>query len=69
MVKIVNNRGQYKITIPKEIVEVKGWDENTKVRFVEDLDGNIVLKEIKAIMPKSKKTPNTKSKEDGVVRQ
>lgn len=47
MVKIVNNRGQYKITIPKDIMLAKGWDENTKLRFVEDLEGNIILKEIR----------------------
>lgn len=47
MVKIVNNRGQYKLTIPKDIMESKGWDENTRVRFVEDTEGNIILKEIK----------------------
>ena len=47
MVKIVNNRGQHKITIPKDVMESKGWDENTRVRFVEDLNGNIILKEIK----------------------
>ncbi|MFO7710933.1 MAG: hypothetical protein R6V53_04165 [Candidatus Woesearchaeota archaeon] len=46
MVKIVNNKGQYKITIPKDIMLSKGWDENTRVRFVEDTEGNIILKEI-----------------------
>lgn len=46
MVKIVNNSGQYKITIPKDIVEAKGWCSETKLRFVEDLEGNIVLKVI-----------------------
>ena len=46
MVKIVNNRGQYKVTLPKELVGSKGWDENTRLRFVEDADGNIILKEL-----------------------
>jgi bifunctional DNA-binding transcriptional regulator/antitoxin component of YhaV-PrlF toxin-antitoxin module len=46
MVKIINNRGQYKITLPKELVESKGWNSNTKIRFVEDLDGNVFLKVI-----------------------
>jgi len=45
-VKIVVNCGQYKITIPKELAEAKGWRAGTKLRFVEDLDGNVVLKEI-----------------------
>ncbi|MCB9362327.1 hypothetical protein H6504_02735 [Candidatus Woesearchaeota archaeon] len=46
MVKIVNNRGQYKITLPKDLVESKGWNEQTRLRIVEDQDGNIILKEI-----------------------
>jgi bifunctional DNA-binding transcriptional regulator/antitoxin component of YhaV-PrlF toxin-antitoxin module len=47
MVKIVNNNGQYKITLPKELVEAKGWDRNTRLRFVEDKDGNVFLEELK----------------------
>lgn len=47
MVKIVDNKGQYKITLPKELVEAKGWDRNTRLRFVEDREGNVYLKEIK----------------------
>lgn len=47
MVKVVINNGQYKITIPKELAESKGWDRNTRLRFVEDPEGNIFLKEIK----------------------
>jgi len=47
LVKIVNNLGQYKITIPKDIIEGKGWNSKTRLRFVEDLEGNIILKEIK----------------------
>lgn len=46
MVKVVENNGQYKITIPKELAEVKGWDKNTVLRFIEDPEGNIILKEI-----------------------
>lgn len=44
--KVVLNRGQYKITIPKELAEEKGWGPGTKIRFVEDLDGRIFLKVI-----------------------
>ncbi len=47
MVKVVVNNGQYKITIPKDIAEEKGWNSKTKLRFVEDAEGNIILKEIK----------------------
>lgn len=44
--KIVNNRGQFKITLPKEIVLVKGWSSDTRLRFVEDTEGNIILRPI-----------------------
>lgn len=47
MVKVVVNYGQYKITIPKELAESKGWKAGTKLRFIEDLEGNISLKEMK----------------------
>jgi bifunctional DNA-binding transcriptional regulator/antitoxin component of YhaV-PrlF toxin-antitoxin module len=58
--KVVLNRGQYKITIPKELAEEKGWGPGTKIRFVEDLEGNISLKiiELKSI---SKKTSSVRS--------
>ncbi len=46
MVKIVNNCGQCKITIPKDIIDSKGWNSETRLRFVEDMEGNIVLKVI-----------------------
>ena len=44
--KIVNNRGQFKLTIPKDIVLSKGWSSETRLRFVEDLEGNIILRPI-----------------------
>lgn len=56
LVKIVNNNGQHKITIPKDVMESKGWNSKTKLRFVEDLDGNIFLKEI----PNAKKNKKTR---------
>lgn len=46
MVKIVDNNGQFKITIPKDIILSKGWNDKTRLRFVEDAAGNIILKEI-----------------------
>jgi bifunctional DNA-binding transcriptional regulator/antitoxin component of YhaV-PrlF toxin-antitoxin module len=59
--KVVLNRGQYKITIPKELAEEKGWGPGTKVRFVEDLEGNIFLKVIE-LKPASKKISSIKTK-------
>lgn len=43
--KVIITNGQYRITIPKELAEAKGWNKNTRLRFVEDLEGNIYLKE------------------------
>ena len=45
--KVIVNYGQYRITIPKELAESKGWKAGTILRFVEDLDGNVSLKEVK----------------------
>jgi bifunctional DNA-binding transcriptional regulator/antitoxin component of YhaV-PrlF toxin-antitoxin module len=59
--KVVLNRGQYKITIPKELAEEKGWGPGTKIRFAEDLEGNIFLK-IVELKPLHKKASGTKSR-------
>jgi bifunctional DNA-binding transcriptional regulator/antitoxin component of YhaV-PrlF toxin-antitoxin module len=52
--KVVLNRGQYKITIPKELAEERKWGPGTKIRFVEDLEGDIFLKivELKTLTKK-----------------
>lgn len=47
MPKIVDNNGQYKITLPKELVEDKGWSGSTRIRFIEDKRGNVMLKVIR----------------------
>ena len=57
--KVVLNNGQYKITIPKEIAEEKGWGPGSKLRFSEDLDGRIFIKEIEK-KPLKKQTKNKK---------
>ena len=61
--RVVLNNNQYKITIPKDLAEEKGWGPGTKIRFVEDLDGRVFLKVIE-IRPLKKKTitPKTKKK-------
>ena len=45
--KVVVSNKQFRITLPKDLVEEKGWKAGTKLRFVEDLDGNVYLKEIR----------------------
>jgi len=45
--KVVVYKGQYKITIPKELAEAKNWTSETRLRFVEDSEGNVILKEVK----------------------
>jgi len=47
MVKVVVNNGQYKITIPKDLAEAKGWNKKTKLRFIENEKGDIIIREIK----------------------
>ena len=46
MSKVVVNNGQYKITIPKELALAKRWKKGTRLRFVEDSEGNVFLKEL-----------------------
>ena len=44
--KIVENNGQYKITLPKDLVLDKAWKAGDELRFVEDVEGRIFLKVI-----------------------
>lgn len=57
MVKVTKANDQLRINIPKEIAELKGWDEKTDLSFVPflqapdsklDKDTPIILKEIKS---------------------
>ena len=50
--KIVENNGQYKLTLPKDIVLDKGWKAGDELRFVEDVEGRIFLKVIAKIKKK-----------------
>ena len=45
MVKLVNNNGQYKLTVPKDIVLDRKWTSGTILRFIEDEHGRIYIKE------------------------
>lgn len=45
--KVVAYKKQYRITLPKDLVEDKGWDKDTELRFVEDGNGRVYLKEIR----------------------
>ncbi len=45
--KIVAYNKQYRITLPKDLVEDKGWEPGTELRFVEDEQGRIYLKPIR----------------------
>ncbi len=47
MVNVVVNNGQYKITIPKDLAEAKGWSSKTRLIVVMNEEGDLVLKEIK----------------------
>jgi bifunctional DNA-binding transcriptional regulator/antitoxin component of YhaV-PrlF toxin-antitoxin module len=45
MVKVqFDSNGQYKVTLPKAIVEAKGWKKGDRLRVELDEKGNIVLK-------------------------
>ncbi len=55
MVKVVLNNGQYKITLPKELAEAKGWGKGVILRFVENVDGTVSLKETVPLSKQPKK--------------
>lgn len=45
MVKLqYDNNKQYKVTLPKALIEAKGWEKGTELLVVLDDKGNIVLK-------------------------
>jgi bifunctional DNA-binding transcriptional regulator/antitoxin component of YhaV-PrlF toxin-antitoxin module len=46
MVRVVVNNGQYKVTIPKDLAEMHGWGKGTKLVFIQDEKGNVILREI-----------------------
>jgi bifunctional DNA-binding transcriptional regulator/antitoxin component of YhaV-PrlF toxin-antitoxin module len=54
-VKIVVYNGQFRITLPKDLVRDKGWDASTELRFVEDEQGRIYLKPIEPTPAKQQK--------------
>jgi bifunctional DNA-binding transcriptional regulator/antitoxin component of YhaV-PrlF toxin-antitoxin module len=62
MVKVVVNNGQYKITIPKELAEAKGWTSKTRLRFIEDAEGTVILKEIEPVKRIVKRTKRGRKK-------
>lgn len=46
MVKLQFDTKQYKLTIPKALVEAKGWHKGTSLKLELDSLGNLVLKEV-----------------------
>ena len=45
MVKLQKNKGQYFITIPKDIIEDKGWENAEEFIWQYSSSGDIILKE------------------------
>lgn len=44
--KIQDNKGQYRLTIPRDIAKLKGWKQGTEVVLILDKDGHVTIKEI-----------------------
>ena len=40
---------QYKITLPKALIDAKGWEKGDSIKIVLDSEGNIVLKKEKSV--------------------
>lgn len=49
--KIQDNKGQFRITIPKDIAKAKGWKQGTEVIIFLDKEGNVTIQEL----PREKK--------------
>ncbi len=45
--KLQDNKGQYKLTIPKDLAKIKGWKQGTELVIVMNSEGDLVIKEIK----------------------
>ncbi len=45
--KLQDNKGQYKLTIPKDLAKVKGWKQGTELVIVMNQEGDLIIKEIK----------------------
>ena len=45
--KLQDNKGQYKLTIPKDLAKIKGWKQGTELVVVMNSEGDLVIKEIK----------------------
>ena len=39
-----DNNKQYKITLPKALIDAKGWKKGSKIKIELDQQGNILLK-------------------------
>ncbi len=50
--KLQNNKGQFRLTLPKDIVKSKGWDQGTELVMAFNSDGDIVIQEIKGYKKK-----------------
>ncbi|MBW2997198.1 hypothetical protein KY349_02550 [Candidatus Woesearchaeota archaeon] len=44
--KLQNNNGQFRLTIPKDLVSAKGWDQGTDLVIAIDTEGNLIIQEI-----------------------
>jgi carbohydrate-selective porin OprB len=44
--KIQDNKGQFKLTIPRDLVKIKGWKQGTEVIIVMNETGDLIIKEI-----------------------
>ncbi len=45
--KLQNNKGQFRLTISKDLVKMKGWDQGTELAMIMNTDGDLVIKEIR----------------------
>ena len=39
-----DNNKQYKLTLPKALIDAKGWKKGSEIKIELDAEGNIILK-------------------------
>ena len=44
--RLQNNRGQYKLTIPRDIALLKKWKQSSEIIILVDLNLNVIIKDI-----------------------
>lgn len=57
-----DSNNQYKITLPKALIDAKGWQKGDEIRIILDEKSNIILKHESAAEKKNSENQRMKNK-------